>query len=72
MLLVNIINRQSVLDVIIQDYFDIVGTIANTLVIIYYLFISKFIEIRRQKLMAVSSSSVKMSKGNSSKSSNHK
>jgi len=49
MLLVNIINRQNVLNVIIQDYFEIVGTIVNTLVIIYYLFIKKFMDILKEK-----------------------
>jgi len=49
MLLVNIMNNQNEVNVIIQDYFDIVGTILNTLVIIYYLFIRKFIRIRKKK-----------------------
>jgi len=42
-------NNQNEVNVIIQDYFDIVGTILNTLVIIYYLFIRKFIEINKKK-----------------------
>jgi len=39
------INSQNVKNVIIQDYFDIIGTIINTLVSVYNLFIIKFIEI---------------------------
>jgi len=39
------IDSQNEKNVIIQDYFDIVGTIINTLVSIYDLFIIKFIEI---------------------------
>ena len=39
------INSQNEKNVIIQDYFDIIGTIINTLVSVYNLFIIKFIEI---------------------------
>jgi len=43
-------NNQKEVNVIIQDYFEIVGTIIITIVIIYYLFIIKFIEIKESKL----------------------
>jgi len=55
-------NNQSVLNVIIQDYFEIVGTIVNTSVIIYYLFLRKFIEIHRRKSLEASVSCVKIFK----------
>jgi len=61
-LLVNIMNNQSVLNVIIQDYFEIVGTIVNTSVIVHYLFLRKFIEIHRRKSLEASVSHVKIFK----------
>jgi len=45
MILLAVINNQDVINVIIQDYCDIVGTFINTVVIIYYLYITKFIYI---------------------------
>lgn len=42
-------NRQNEINVIIQDYFNIVGSILSSLVILYDLFIIKFIEIIFQK-----------------------
>jgi len=45
MTLMYIINSQKVINVVIRDYFDIAGTVANTIVSIYDLFIIKFIEI---------------------------
>jgi len=49
MLLMYIVDYQKVLDVIMHDYFDIIGTIINTLVNLYYLYIIKFIEILTTK-----------------------
>jgi len=40
-----IVGGQSVINVVMKDYFDIVGTIINTLITVYYLFIIKFIDI---------------------------
>ena len=40
-----IVGNQDVINVVIKDYFDIVGTILNTLISVHYLFIIKFIEI---------------------------
>ncbi len=45
MLFMYIIGNQKVINVVIRDYFDIAGTITNTIVIIYDLFIIRFIEI---------------------------
>ena len=42
---INIINGINEINVIIQDYFDIAGSIISTIIIIYDLFIIKFIEI---------------------------
>jgi len=44
-LLLYVVGNQNEINVVIKDYFDIVGTILNTIVIIYYLFIIKFIEM---------------------------
>jgi len=41
--------NQKEINVVIQDYFDIGGTITITLVIIYDLFIVKFIEIMTEQ-----------------------
>jgi len=40
-----LVGGQSVINVVIKDYFDIIGTIINTLISIYYLYITKFIDI---------------------------
>jgi len=40
-----VVGIQDVVNVVIKDYFDIVGTIINTAVSIYFLFIIKFLEI---------------------------
>jgi len=45
MLFMYIVGNQKEINVVEKDYFDIVGTILNTIVSIYYLFITKFIEI---------------------------
>jgi len=45
MLLIYVIDNQHEINVVIQEYFDIVGTIVNTVAIIYFLFIVKFIEV---------------------------
>jgi len=45
MVFMYVIGHQDVVNVVIRDYFDIIGTIINTIVCIYYLFIVKFIEI---------------------------
>jgi len=50
MLLVNVMNNQNEVNVIMQDYFDIVGTIVNTLVIIYYFYLKKFMETYEENL----------------------
>ena len=39
------VGNQNVINVVIKDYFDIVGTILNTIASIHYLFITKFIEM---------------------------
>jgi len=49
MIFMTIVGNQNVINVVVKDYFDIVGTIINTLVIIYYLFIIKFNEIYAKK-----------------------
>jgi len=59
-------NSQNGVNVVIQDYFDIIGTIMNTLVIIYYLFLIKFIVIFKSNPANESSVSIKMFKENSS------
>jgi len=58
--------NQDALNVVIQDYFDIIGTFINTSVIVYYLFIVRFINIytKEEKKTAVN---VKVFKANSSK-----
>jgi len=48
-LLVNIVNRQDEINVIIQDYFNIVGSVLSSSVTLYDIFIIKFIEIIFQK-----------------------
>jgi len=57
MLLTYVVDNQNEINVVVQEYFDIVGTIMNTLAIIYFLFIVKFIEIftvkHRQKRSTV-------------------
>jgi len=45
MLLMIIVGNQKEIDVVMKDYFDIGGTIINTIVSVYDLFIIKFIEI---------------------------
>jgi len=45
MFLMYIIEEQKGIDIVIQDRFDIIGTIINTTVSVFYLFIIKFIEI---------------------------
>jgi len=45
MVLMYVVGNQNEINVVVKDYFDIVGTILNTLVSIYYLFIIKFIEV---------------------------
>jgi len=47
MILVNIVNNQDI-NVLLQDWFDIIGTYVNTLVIIYYLFIVKFKKVSNE------------------------
>jgi len=66
MLLINIMNSQNGVNVVIQDYFDIIGTIMNTLVIIYYLFLIKFIVIFKSNPINESSVSIKVFKENPS------
>jgi len=45
----NIIEYQREINVVIRDYFEIVGAIINTIVCLYELFIIKFIEILIRK-----------------------
>jgi len=45
MLFMLIMEKQDVINVVMLDYFDIIGTTINTLIIIYDLFIVKFIVI---------------------------
>jgi len=45
MVFMYVVGHQDVINVVVKDYFDIIGTIINTVVSIYYLFIVKFIEI---------------------------
>jgi len=47
--LINLINGQNEIDVVTQDYFNIVGTTICSLAIIYIIFIKKFIEILKEK-----------------------
>jgi len=47
-LIMYVVGIQDVVNVVIKDYFDIVGTIINTSVSIYYLFIIKFLEIYKE------------------------
>ena len=44
-ILVEFINNQDEINIIIQDIIDAFGTILCTLVVLYYLYIKKFIDI---------------------------
>jgi len=65
-ILVNVINFFDI-NIIIQDYFDIVGNIISTLVIIYFLFIVKFIEINDKRRTVIPSHHGKVFKIESSR-----
>jgi len=47
MILINIVYNQDI-NVLLQDFFDIVGTNVNTIVIIYCLFIVKFKKVSNE------------------------
>jgi len=59
MLLMYFMENQKEINVVMRDYFDIAGTITNTLVSIYDLFIIKFIEIYTVKHIHNSLNSIK-------------